>query len=103
MTAPTQTPSRPAWVALSFVDYRDDPATETGRMFSMWAPKVGSEYTANCATGRQYAAEMIDHVEQTGFAPILVDIVRAMPRGDALGGVEIGFLTGIAMAADGYR
>ena len=62
---------------------------------SPWAPARSGSYARDCETGRDYARQFI----AAGNPTALPFIVAAMPRGADLGGVEIGFLTGISCVA----
>lgn len=64
---------------------------ETGKVANYWNVTASGDYGADCETGRAYAYDLIDHIADTQFPGILNRVTDAMPRGDARGGIEVGF------------
>ncbi|MFN3424921.1 MAG: hypothetical protein ACK40C_09490 [Novosphingobium meiothermophilum] len=79
--------------ALPFVALRPD-----GTIESHWNPERSGDYAADCATGRSYAGEFLTKMRDGDSVSLLPWIIRAMPRGREMDGVEIGFLTAVAEA-----
>jgi hypothetical protein len=70
-----------------------------GRIVNWWNPVRSGDYGFDCETGRAYARQLVDVIRENENSCIaLPHITRQMPRGDEMTGVEIGFLTGIAIA-----
>lgn len=65
------------------------------RITNYWRPVRCGSYREQCQEGRRRAAEAVAFVRETGKLPLLTWIVGAMPRGRDMGGVEVGFLTGL--------
>lgn len=78
---------------LPFVALRQD-----GTIESHWEPQRSGDYAADCARGREYAQQFVRSMQDSENASLLPWVIRAMPRGDEMGGVEIGFLTGVSLA-----
>ena len=66
-----------------------------------WSVTPSGDYADDCATGRAYARDALLWMVCGDFGAMLGYIVQAMPRGTNMGGIEIGFLQGIADAAMG--
>lgn len=64
--------------------------------FDLWAPHRSGDYTADCAAGRSYAADLLKYIRITERLPMLGHVAQAIAAGGAWGGVEIGFFHGIA-------
>ncbi|MCW1381513.1 hypothetical protein OLX02_01620 [Novosphingobium sp. KCTC 2891] len=78
--------------ALPFVAFRQD-----GTIESHWNPERTGDYAVDCATGRNYAGQFAAMMRDGGNESLLPWIIRAMPRGQEMSGVEIGFLTALSM------
>lgn len=78
--------------ALPFVAFHHD-----GTIESHWNPERTGDYAADCATGRSYAGQFAEMMRESGNAALLPWIIRDMPRGQDMSGVEIGFLTAVGL------
>lgn len=68
-----------------------------GRL-SLWMPESSGSYAADCAKGREYAVAAIEHMALTGDYPLLGHIVQQITRLGRFGGLEIGFMSTVAIA-----
>jgi hypothetical protein len=75
-------------------------ATEEKRMPDELKPEPGPDFAADFRDGEAMAREWI---AGRGDLPDLLHIVRDMPRGGELGGLEAGFLSTIDAAVRGDR
>ena len=57
------------------------------------------DWSADNRLGRAYADACLDYMRQSAFPGLLAHVLTAMIGGGQLGGVEIGFLHGIAVRA----
>jgi len=73
--------------SLKFITFDCD-----GSISNHWNPARSGNYAADCAAGREYAGQL---AASGRGAEVLPWVIRAMPRGDAFGGCEIGFLSAI--------
>lgn len=67
--------------------------------YNFWSPGTAKDYSAECAMGRKYAADLVNYMRDTDDISILPRIIGAMPVERDRTGFEIGFLFGIAIAA----
>lgn len=81
---------------LPFVTLRQD-----GTIESHWNPERTGDYAADCAAGRSYAGQFVAMMRDGANVSLLPWIVGTMPRGEEMGGVEIGFLTALGESAAG--
>jgi len=64
---------------------------------NLWSPAaVGGDYEAQCRAGREFAAEAIEHIRDSGNVPALAGIARAIAESGTFGGVEVGFFTAVS-------
>lgn len=64
---------------------------------NLWDPApVGGDYEAQCRAGREFAAEAIEHIRDSGNVPVLAGIARAIAESGTFGGVEVGFFTAVS-------
>jgi len=56
-----------------------------------WTPERPKEYGAACAMGRDYAAELITHIQEQGDPSVFGAVIQAMMNGGIYEGVEAGF------------
>lgn len=76
---------------LSFTSPRENGA------INLWSPAaIGGDYEAQCRAGREFAAEAIEHIRDSGNVPALVGIARAIAESGTFGGVEVGFFTAVS-------
>lgn len=68
-----------------------------GRL-SLWMPEPSESYAADCAKGHEYAAAAIEYMVRTGDYPLLGRIVQQITRLGRFGGLEIGFMSAVAIA-----
>jgi hypothetical protein len=71
-------------------------ADQAGSEINLWAPTETGDWATDTATGRTYAAELID-VMRTNEAPMLLGhVAKAIAARSKHGGVEVGFFQLIA-------
>jgi len=58
---------------------------------NLWVPERPPEYAAACAMGRDYGAELISHIQETGDPSIFGAVIRAMMNCGIYEGAEAGF------------
>lgn len=85
------TAAKPASVSLPFAGF------VAGRL-NLWVPEPSGSYAADCAKGREYAAAAIEHMARTGDYPLLGRIVLQITKLGRFGGLEIGFMSAVAIA-----
>jgi hypothetical protein len=64
----------------------------------IWNPCREGTYEEQCSKGREYASELVSHIQETGNLVIFLHVMRAMAsQGDLTSGVETGFLSQISV------
>ena len=83
----------PTAAGLPFVHAVDD------HIESLWSIEESGDWSADNRLGRAYADACLDYMRQSEFPGLLAHVLTAMIGSRRLGGVEIGFLHGIAVRA----
>lgn len=73
---------------LPFVTIRAD------GMPNLWNVQATGDWSADCATGREYGEALVAQMRERGDPSPLARIVAAMPSAQT--GIEVGFLTAVA-------
>lgn len=71
----------------------------SGPFVNNWPVTPSGNYAQDCFTGECLAGEAVRRMKQHGESPLLGWMVRDMPKGKEMSGIEIGFLGGIAKMA----
>jgi len=66
---------------------------------SLWSIVESGDWSADNQLGRAYADACLDYMRQSEFPGLLAHVLTEMIGSRRLGGVEIGFLHGIAVRA----
>lgn len=89
-------PTRPSSRLKLFQDKNEGhelPFVSVGSKTIFWKPVRSGNYEVDCATGREYAENLLAFMRKNQNPLILRSVIQSMNSQDALGGVEIGFLT----------
>ena len=62
-----------------------------------WAPERTGDHSADCATGRRYAKELIAVIRQEDNPAFFGTVARAITEGGQYGAIEIGFCSVIGI------
>ncbi|TPI86381.1 hypothetical protein [Mesorhizobium sp. B2-8-9] len=65
----------------------------------LWNVQASGDWSADTATGRKYAAELLNHMAETDNPGLLYHVAKAMGEGEKFTGIECGFFTHLAAAA----
>lgn len=65
------------------------PSFVRGRQF--WMPERSGSYARDCAQGRAYADELVEHIRGDSSPNLVGSVVAAMIGGGRYEGVEVGF------------
>lgn len=70
-----------------------------GNEKKLWNVEASGDWSADTATGRQYAAELLNHMATSDNPGLLYHVAKAMGEGSKFTGIECGFFTHLAAAA----